>query len=387
MKIKYIDSYCTNGIHLIFNATLLAVLYKISQKLEYYGKSNSRKQIFELLKENRQEINLQKQENLLLPNINSGFTSFLSLFLGFFYNTYFVISSSKSDILVFNYNNLFSIHWINFLNNIFKKKIVVFCHGELEFIINPISKYGILNKLQAIFAKKFFLNKNIKIHKDTKFFVLGDSVLNNVKKKIPENILSNFFPIDHPYFFKKHEAKNSLNKKINIGTVGVFSKLKGADEFCLIHDMVNKDKFLFSITGKIFYDISKLENMKINLPKNNGENFLSFEELNQRVESLDVILYLYPKDSYKLTASGAILDAINMRKPIIALKNDYFCYMFEKFGHFGYLFDSIEEIAYFLNNINKDNIGSFDFDSIQKKLSVENIANDLKEKLQDIGWL
>lgn len=68
--------------------------------------------------------------------------------------------------------------------------------------------------------------------------------------------------------------------------------------------------------------------MNIDLPNNLGKGFVPRDELEARVKKLDFILYLYPTDSYQLMASGAILDALSLQKPIIALKNDYFDYIF-----------------------------------------------------------
>jgi hypothetical protein len=41
---------------------------------------------------------------------------------------------------------------------------------------------------------------------------------------------------------------------------------------------------------------------------------------------------LYDTNGYKLTASGSILEAIWNEKPIIALSNEYFKYLFDKYG-------------------------------------------------------
>ena len=67
-----------------------------------------------------------------------------------------------------------------------------------------------------------------------------------------------------------------------------------------------------------------------------------------------ILLFLYDKGSYKLTASGAILEAIWNQKPIIALHNYYFDYIFEKFGDLGFLCDSIDELVNKINEIALD---------------------------------
>jgi len=126
--------------------------------------------------------------------------------------------------------------------------------------------------------------------------------------------------------------------------------------------------------------------MKIDIPKNKGKNMIPRNELEERIQKLDIILFFYSKTSYKLIASGAIMDAINMRKPILAIKNDYFEYIFRKFGRFGFLVNSVEEMATILKTIRKEDL-LFDFDSIQKQMNISKITEQLKRNLVDINLL
>ena len=297
--------------------------------------------------------------------------------------------AKKTDILVFNYNNMLAVRTMNIFNKIFHRKILIFCHGEMEYLIADYSFFGPFNRLLFKLGRSFFLNKKIHIEKNIKFVVLGDSILKNIKKITPFNISSSFIAIDHSYFFKNDiNNKDSFSDSVKIGTVGLFYKKKGADEFCYLVSLINNNKIKFSITGKIFYDLDKLKKLNVDLPNNLGKGFVSRDELETRVKKLDFILYLYPTDSYQLMASGAILDALSLQKPIIALKNDYFDYIFKKFGEFGFLFESVEKIAEFLNhNSLKSTQSSFDYLSIQKRLSVSTISEELKESLKKIKFI
>jgi hypothetical protein len=99
---------------------------------------------------------------------------------------------------------------------------------------------------------------------------------------------------------------------------------------------------------------------------------LSDEEFCKSVEALDFLLFLYPTDTYKLIASGAILDCLRFRRPVIALRTDYFDYLFRKFGAFGYLADSMEELQTLLrraSTLSRD----FPFDMIAERLSPTNL--------------
>lgn len=387
MKIKYIDTLCTNGTHLIFNATLLAMFHKISDEVVLYGEKENVKQELQLLEENQVATNKIKVKKIWLPIATSRISNFFLYVCSFFYNLWFVIFSKKDDLLVFNYSNLLSVRTINFVNKAFHRKILIFCHGEMEYLKADYSFFGIFNRLLFRLGRQFFLNKNIRIEENLKFVVLGESILNNIYKLTPPNISKSFVEIDHPYFFKNDvKQKNDfIREKLKVGTVGLFYKVKGADEFCEIVSLVDINKIEFSITGKIFYDITKLQSLNVDIPTNKGMDIVPRDELERRIADLDFILYLYPSESYQLMASGAILDALSLQKPIIALKNNYFEYIFSKFGHFGYLFDSVQDIVNALNSSTLDSV--FDYQTIQNKLSVETISENLKTMLIKIGFI
>ena len=389
MQIKYIDTLCTDGNHLLFNASLLAMFQKKFNKIILYGEKSNAYDEINILKENQIDTNNIDVKNIWLPIARTRISNFLLYLCSFFYNLWFIMIAKKTDILVFNYNNMLAVRTMNIFNKIFHRKILIFCHGEMEYLIADYSFFGPFNRLLFKLGRSFFLNKRIHIEKNIKFVVLGDSILKNIKKITPFNISSSFIAIDHSYFFKNDiNNKGSFSDSVKIGTVGLFYKKKGADEFCYLVSLINNNKIKFSITGKIFYDLDKLKKLNIDLPNNLGKGFVSRDELETRVKKLDFILYLYPTDSYQLMASGAILDALSLQKPIIALKNDYFDYIFKKFGEFGFLFESVEKIAEFLNhNSLKSTQSSFDYLSIQKRLSVSTISEELKESLKKIKFI
>ena len=389
MQIKYIDTLCTDGNHLLFNASLLAILQNNFNKIILYGEKCNANDEISILKENQVNTNNIDVKNIWLPIARTRISNFLLYLCSFFYNLWFIMIAKKTDILVFNYNNMLAVRTMNVFNKIFHRKILIFCHGEMEYLIADYSFFGPFNRLLFKLGRSFFLNKKIHIEKNIKFVVLGDSILKNIKKTAPSNISNSFITVDHSYFFKNNiNNKDTFSDSLKIGTVGLFYKKKGADEFCYLVSLVNNNKIKFSITGKIFYDLDKLKELNINLPNNLGKGFVPRDELEARVKKLDFILFLYPTDSYRLMASGAILDALRLQKPIIALKNDYFDYIFKKFGEFGFLFESVEKIADFLNHNNlKSTQNSFDYQSIQNRLSISTISEELNESLKKIKFI
>ena len=87
----------------------------------------------------------------------------------------------------------------------------------------------------------------------------------------------------------------------------------------------------------------------------------------------------------------SIIPIIAISSPILiasscdnVIKNDYFEYIFRKFGRFGFLVNSVEEMATILKTIRKEDL-SFDFDSIQKEMNISKITEQLKRNLIDIN--
>ena len=386
MNVKYIDTVCTNTQHIIFNASLLAMLGKFYPNITFYGEKNNMHEVLDILDQNHTNCSSLRTRILPLAIASSGIRSFFVFIFSFFYNIYFIIFANKKELLVFNYNNLMAVRSMNFINKLFNRNILIFCHGEMEFLISEIKKYGPLNSLLWKFAHHFFLNKNIQVHPKIKFVVMGDAILQHIRETVPNNIGKAFISVDHSYFFNSTHYPYNSSKQLKVGTVGVFSKIKGGDDFCKLYHLVDKSKVRFSITGRIFYDMNIINSMNIDLPNNKGANAIDREELEKRIQELDIILFFYPKDSYKLIASGAIMDAISMKKPILAIKNSYFSYIFEKFGSFGFLVDSVEEMAKTIKILKKEDL-AFDFDTIQKKMNISSISEQLKEQLIKMNLL
>ena len=112
---------------------------------------------------------------------------------------------------------------------------------------------------------------------------------------------------------------------------------------------------------------------------------LNEEQFNNYIEELDYILYFYPSSSYKLTASAAIFDAIFREKPIIAIKNDYFEYIFNKNKNIGYLCKDFEELRNKIEEISNEKRGDEysyqknELKKLKKYFSPESIAYKFRD--------
>ena len=96
---------------------------------------------------------------------------------------------------------------------------------------------------------------------------------------------------------------------------------------------------------------------------------------------MDCLIYIYPEDKYKLTASGALFDAIDREKIVLSLHNDYFDEIFRK-ANLGKQFSSINELCDFLRKADLSVFNTINFEQNKYLLSYEYASKDLKDVLE-----
>jgi hypothetical protein len=376
-----VDSTCYDNWHLHFNSQLIEILSNIGSVVEYRGVQN--------IGSNRLNIRRKK----LYVVTGTGRWRIIWRFLFTVMNDIWqLIVSPHDEIIVYSFDATVSLRLINMINKVLGKRIIMFRHGSMEMLQTNSSGKGMFYRFENKLTRQFFLNEDLKINDNVYFFVLGDVILKNLSVLLSEDKMKHFHSIDHPYDFDKNAFIKEREKtpKLHIGTVGVFNEYKGGrDLLQLVQILKGKgiDNINVSVSGRIEFDISLLEEAGIDLPSNGGKNMISVEELKDRVDRLDFILYFYPSHTYRLTASGAIFDAINRKRPIIALRNAYFEYIFNKFGSIGYLVDSVSEMADIIYRIstNTEKRVDYDFEQIQNLLSVDNLTKIFEAQLREIG--
>jgi hypothetical protein len=215
-----------------------------------------------------------------------------------------------------------------------KTKVILCLHGELQHLLPRSFKDKILG---------YFLNINLKKSNDnnTVFMVYSEIIKTNLSILIPD-ILDRIIVIDHPYDYKYVKKCLKIMGPICIGSIGVASLSKKSH---LIFDLaynlkqyVEFGSIKFKIVGRLNSDISNFYNDYVTRVSN--DNMLPVLEYHKEIESLDFFIFFYGNDLYSLSPSGVFFDAMEYEKPIIAIKNDFFNYYFERFGDIGYLSDN-----------------------------------------------
>jgi glycosyltransferase involved in cell wall biosynthesis len=178
------------------------------------------------------------------------------------------------------------------------------------------------------------------------YFVLEQSIRDTVVKNL--SLLSQKLEvIDHPVSPVEIEfEKIELNKPIRFGFLGLADKSKG---FPLFVELANRvtEKYRghaeFHVVGRYPCNGGQVEGISA-LATKPGITFMSRPDFLKAVSSLHFIVLPHQAASYTFAASGILLDAIALEKPVIASRIPIFEEMFKKHGDIGYLFDNTAEL-------------------------------------------
>ena len=228
-------------------------------------------------------------------------------------------------------------------------------HGALEVIQKKLSPLKL----------NYYLSAALKgCPKNHRIIVLGESIKSNALKQMPF-LAEKMFSLDHPFIPNPFDCRNSnieKKNKILIGTIGVGSLekgLPGLNELAKYLYTKNCSRIQLQHIGRIL-DCS-IDKSLIDIPFNSS-GLIPRELYLDAVKKLDFVLFLYPVDSYKLTASGAVFDAFQCEKPIIALQNDFFAYLFKKCNAIGYMCKNIDQIKDVLDGL--ENMNQSDYEAM-----------------------
>ena len=289
------------------------------------------------------------------------------------YNILILLFSRKGDVLFYNFDNVFAVRTLNWLNRFKHCTVITCCHAEMEYLSNADRHTRLYKKLMTALTCGFFANGKVKPSPGMHFIVLGDVILDNLRPLISDAMYARFASVDHPVEDTQSDNVNqqseSTGKKVHIGSVGIMNYYKGSDLLCRILAENKFPRVEFSIVGQIQDHLDDFRNLGVTIPENPQEA-LNEEDFKRGVESLDFILLTYPTDNYRLIASGAFLDTLRYAKPLIALRTDYFEYMFRKYGAVGYLADDEQHLVELLQKAPELN-RQFPFAEIRRRLTAE----------------
>lgn len=208
-----------------------------------------------------------------------------------------------------------------------------------------------------------------------------DEVLENIAPKIKPAIVT----IEHPVQEREYLPAKELQeqKTINIGFLGNCGLGKGFDTFLRLASKFFGEKYQFYAIGKnnitlnneLSFDGLKVKPADVHLPRENFINLLS---------ELDIVCLPLPK-STSYVSSGSIIDAFATSRPIIISSNQSVRAIQNKYGDFGFIYSSDEELHEFLTHLTLEEFKSLNelwlknIENIKRNRSERGIAKQLQQ--------
>jgi hypothetical protein len=226
--------------------------------------------------------------------------------------------TDKIILLSFFSWNLIGLKLFLLFNPSRDKRFFFICHGVLEFLYDLKSfkrfkKYLKSKNIHVLLTK---LSISLFSKGNFQFIFLSKHIEKNFRSKIGNTLNIDFRSMLIPYKFDEISKKGKV-ENLTFGTIG-----KGDlnATFKVLEKHPNLD---FSIIRAI--DTNRFTSFP-NCKFFNQKNRLTREQIEEEIKKVDYLLYFYSEDSYTLSMSGALVDAINYLKPIIFLKNECISY-------------------------------------------------------------
>lgn len=329
-------------------------------------------------------LGIQKQDVIVnyIKVLKPGKYRIIKFFLEYF-QTMKIIKNTDSELIIF----LSSFPNVQFFHTLFHKKfktkkIIIMTHGEAEGLIMNGRKW-------KFWSYPFWISKCFKLKLPTNMsrIVLGKSIKENINQ-ISNN--ERIFFIDQPRENFKTENQILPNKQNNIfAYIGNCLYKKGGNTFIKASSCLETNSAsIFKIIGA--YDLTTdVLNERIVL-LGEPHKMIPRAVFEDSLQTITYACFPYPSNTYKFTASGAVLDALIYLKPIIYIKNDYFDGIFSEAGDIGYRCKDEEEFIETIRYLDmfpdeeryKNQVRNLL--KLQEKFSIKNIEKQMSNIIQSV---
>lgn len=288
--------------------------------------------------------------------------------------------AKKEETLVLLNRLPFTLLVSNVINLFLKRSIFNILHGELEYLVNDK-----ISGLTRYYYKIFKFAYKMSTFNNTYIF-LGQSIKEKTLSSRVRFGNAKIIVIDHPYDYdNKNNCYANFNfDKIKIGIIGTASIRKNSQYLLSLYKKVHNPSVNLCVIGKAEKELKSLLNQTdISFFSDN----ISTDIYEGLLRELNYSLCFYDNNVNLALASGSFFDSIKFAKPILGLKgNPYVEYYFKKLGNIGYLFDSLENMANFINSISLNEIDKYrdqvsNLISAQNTLSLNTIKNEFKSQI------
>ena len=340
-KAYYIDTYSTEHLHEIFDASSLLMFSYMYEHIEYRAARSSCEHVVALLGSLPDNISYTP---LAVAHVFSGWSKgqgLLKQIQATVHNTHYILSVPEGYDIIFNYDTLAALPFMNIAARFTRNRILQICHGELLELYTGASKHFFLRRGLQLLRSDDCIAKNIF------FAVLGKAIYRNVFPLVGKDMQERMLSFEHSTIFplEKCLPKHRTDKLI-IGTIGGLREDKGLS---VLKQLAKRMKHMPNVElrsiGRIALSETELNAMGIVVPEQVHQRYLTRDELYEQIRQLDYALFLFQPEVYRFTASGSVFDAIVCDTPILSLSNDYFRGLFDSYGDFGYLENDTDSIV------------------------------------------
>lgn len=356
-KVYFINHKLRGNSHEIIDVSLIVMLAKVFSAVEIHLSVTRTTILSDLC-----QRYLSKKNRTDLAEKMSWYSSKLditSLFLMDIFvalkDAWLMIKGDRDALYLFSYgNSRFSIHLVNFLAKLTRKNVLICAHNELDVLLKE--NYSIRSNWHYL-INRFYRKTRWSDH--TKILVLGDFIIDKLRGVLPEERVTHFISLDHPYFQTDDQEQMMVDSKednkINIGLVGSVEPGSSMDNLMDFSSLIEGTNIYLNIITRMYVESPQLKGRK-NVKFLNPDNIrLSREQYDSLIAKMNYLYYPHAVDRFQFSASGSIFEAVTKGKPAIVYANPNFAYLFKKYGSFGYLVNNTEEIKYILPQLSSTN--------------------------------
>jgi len=232
-----------------------------------------------------------------------------------------VIFFSSASPLANLFITLLAGHWFG------RQKAVVVMHGELQLL--RVKKTKWIDKCYAWCLRRAFGRRL----PNRRYLVLGEHIRTAAVRYgyLPENMV---VAIPHPLPTLSNSGYIQPDKGMVFGHIGVAKRAKNSQLFFELAQVVSRnsgsDAASFSVAGMVLEELKPLKKEWIDHVAITGP--LAPDGYIKACAEIRYAVFCYADEDYELIGSGAVMDAIALEIPIIAIKNNYFAALFDRSG-------------------------------------------------------
>ncbi|MCM1150779.1 MAG: hypothetical protein NC209_01660 [Alistipes sp.] len=320
MQVRIIDPIARGSFHEVFNAALLAMCTELFDRVAYHCHPSQRACVERMLEHHGYTEGLRRTtfRNMGVAGCEGPAGWVYRYAAAAIRSAWRLARSKRDEAVIFNYNNPFALGLLNLLNKFLHRRVVIVCHGELELLTQRHPWWRAQEWFGRILRRMF---GRARLDRRIRFCVLGESILRNLSPYLSEANRPLFFAIDHPGFFDGTPVPPVPHDTLRVGTVGQLTPAKGLGRLL---DLSRRISVPLTVVGRTYGFRDHAQWPDVRFVAGAENRFIPRERFEEEVAKLDYLLFAYDPAGYRLTASGAILDALNTGRPVITLRNDYF---------------------------------------------------------------